>query len=80
MTTNDQKLKETLADVFNLDAHSILDDASQDTIENWDSLNHLKLVLALESTFDVSFSEEQSVEILSLPLIREVLKEHGIQF
>lgn len=80
MTENDKKLKQVLADVFDVEVNSIADDASQDSIEAWDSLNHLKLVLALESAFNVSFSEEQSVEILSLGLIKEVLKEHNVKF
>lgn len=77
---NEQKLKNILANVFNVSSSSIDDNASVDTIENWDSLNHLKLVLALEQEFDVSFSEEQSVEILNLPLIKLTLQEHGVAF
>ena len=46
----------------------------------WDSLKHLNLVLALEEQFGVSLTEEQSVEILSYPLIKAVLGEHGIEF
>ncbi len=80
MSENDKKLKQVLADVFDVEVNTITDEASQDNIESWDSLNHLKLVLALESAFDVSFSEEQSVEILSLGLIKEVLKEHNVKF
>ena len=49
-------------------------------MEQWDSLRHLNLVLALEAEFDISFTEEQTVEILNYPLIRIVLEEHGIAF
>ena len=45
---NEQKLKEIIASVFKVDASSINNETSPDTIENWDSLNHLNLVLALE--------------------------------
>lgn len=77
---NEQKLKNVLANVFNVDASKINDDSSVDTVENWDSLNHLKLVLALEQEFDISFSEEQTVEIMNFPLIKMTLGEHGIKF
>jgi acyl carrier protein len=51
-----------------------------DTVDSWDSLKHLNLVLALEEQFGVSLTEEQSFEILSYPLIKVVLAEHGVAF
>jgi acyl carrier protein len=55
-------------------------DASPDTIENWDSVRHMNLVLALEEEFDFEFTDDQVVEIISYALIKIVLKEHGIEF
>ena len=42
--TNQDKLKQILASVFNITVEEITNDSSPDTIENWDSLNHLNLV------------------------------------
>ena len=75
---NETKLKSVLATVFDVDPASIDDTTSIDTVEKWTSLNHLNLVLALEETFNVSFTEAQTVEMLSYPLIVSVLGEHGI--
>jgi len=80
MSENINKLKKIISTVFELDIASVDDNASVDSIESWDSLSHLKLVLALEQEFNISFSEEQSVEILNLPLIKMTLQEHGINF
>lgn len=80
MSENETRLKGVLADVLKIDASGIGEDTSVDTVESWDSLRHLNLVLALETEFDVSFTEEQTVEILNYPLIRMVLEEHGIAF
>ena len=79
MKIEEKNLKDILARLFHVDAASINDDSSMDTIEKWDSLNHLKLVLALEDEYNVSFTEEESVEILSFALIKEVLQCHGIE-
>lgn len=73
------QLKQVLADVFGVDVSAINDEASVDTIEKWDSLNHLNLVLALEEQFKVSFSEEQIVEMLNYPLVKAVLQEQGVE-
>lgn len=72
------KLKEVMAGVFNISAESITADASPDTIENWDSLRHMNLILALEQEFDVELTDDQVVEILTYPLIKIVLLEHGV--
>lgn len=80
MNPNELKLKQVLADLFDMPAEKVGDDTSPDTVSKWDSVNHLSLVLAIENAFDVSLTEEQSVEILSYPLIKAVLQEHGIKF
>jgi acyl carrier protein len=77
---NDAALKRTLAEVLGVPEASIGEETSMDTVDAWDSLKHLNLVLALEEQFGMSFSEEQSMEILSYPLIKLVLAEHGIAF
>ena len=77
--TNEEKLKKIIGSVFKIDASSINNETSPDTVESWDSLNHLNLVLALEEGFNVSFTEEQTVEILNLELIKISLKEQGVE-
>ena len=80
MTANEAKLKQVLADLFDIPAESVNDGTSPDTVPQWDSVTHLRLVLGLENAFDVSLTEQQSVEILNYPLIKAVLAEHGVRF
>jgi len=75
---NEEKLKKIIGSVFKIDASSVNNETSPDTVESWDSLNHLNLVLALEEGFDVSFTEEQTVEILNFELIKISLQEQGV--
>lgn len=77
---NETKLKKLMSDLFQIEPSEIDDETSVDSVAKWDSLSHLNLVLGLEETFKVTFTEEQSVEILSYPLILVVLQEHGIAF
>jgi len=76
--TNEEKLKKIIGSVFKIDASSVNTETSPDTVESWDSLNHLNLVLALEEGFDVSFTEEQTVEMLNFELIKISLQEQGV--
>ena len=80
MKTSEDDLRQLLADVFGVGVDEITDDASIDTIDPWDSLKHLNMVLALEERFAVSFTEQETVEILNYELIRATLREHGVEF
>lgn len=80
MVYNETELKNVLARVFRISADSITEETAIGTTENWDSLNHLNLVLALEEQFGVSFTDQETVEILSYPLIKLVLAEHNVLF
>lgn len=80
MQERENDLKAVLATVFKVDSTCIDDNTSPDTLEEWDSLKHMMLVLALEDRFNVSLTDEQTVEIANYPLIKAVLAEHGIEF
>jgi len=80
MIDNETLLKNTVAGVLCVNPDDINDDSSMDNLHEWDSVKHLNLVLAIEEVFGVSMTEEQSLEMLSFPLIKLVLSEHNIIF
>lgn len=69
------KVKDVMAAVLEVDASEIDDDASMDTIESWDSLRQMRLVLALEDEFGVSFPDEDAANATSFKLLTLVLHE-----
>ena len=69
------KLKKIFAVVFNLELNTIKDDASPDNILNWDSLNHMNLIVSLEEEFNIRFTDEEIGEMLNLDLIEITIKE-----
>ena len=72
-----KKILKIVSQVLEVSLEQLNGESSPDTIENWDSLKYMNLVLALEEEFDVSFSDEEIVEMLSVEIIVEVLKEKG---
>lgn len=72
---NEETLKQVMATLLNVDAAVIGPDASMDTIESWDSLRHMNLVLALEEEFKVSIPDEDAGNITSYKLIKLVLED-----
>ena len=80
MPSNEDRLKRVMSDVLNIGSSNIDNNTSVDTVDGWDSLRHLNLVLAIEQEFDISFTEEQTIEILNYPLIKIILEEHHLSF
>lgn len=70
-----EKLKNVVATVLNVDVSRIDSNASSDTIESWDSLRHMNLVLALEDEFGVSLPDEEAANATSYPLLVLVLQD-----
>lgn len=64
-----QKITEVMAQILGITPGEINADSSMDTIEAWDSLKHMKLVIALEQELGVEFDDEEVVELLSFRLI-----------
>ncbi|GBO52283.1 hypothetical protein APA_5373 [Pseudanabaena sp. lw0831] len=71
----DKRIKQVMAAVFEVEADSISEDASPDTIEIWDSLHHMNLVVALEEEFTVVFDDEQIGDLLNYKLIKIAISE-----
>jgi acyl carrier protein len=73
------RLCQMIAGVLGVTASELSDTSSPDTIAAWDSLNHLNLVMALESEFGVSLSPEDALEMRTVGLMREILRRNGVE-
>jgi acyl carrier protein len=69
------KIKQVMSAVFEIPLESIAEDASSDNIENWDSLRHLNLILALEEEFGVSIPDEEVGNLVNYKLIQLVIND-----
>ena len=67
-------VRRVMADIFELDPRAISDSAEMGSPEQWDSGNHVRLVLALEEEFGVSFEVS---EIEAMTSFRAVVSTLG---
>ena len=74
----EDRIKNVMSAVFEIPEGIIQDDSSPDTIESWDSLKHMNLIIALEEEFDCKFSDSETIELLNFKLISTILSEHSI--
>lgn len=75
----DEKLKQIMSNIFEIKEDEITDESSTDTIENWDSLNHLNLILAIEEQFGISITEDEMIEMASFAEIKRILRDKGLR-
>jgi acyl carrier protein len=68
-------LRDVMSAVFAVPTEVITPDSSMDTIEGWDSLKHMNLVIALEDEFGVSIPDEDAADITSYDLVKVVLED-----
>jgi len=65
------KLQSVFIDVFDDEDLTISNSMSSDDIEDWDSLNHIVLVLSIEKCFDIRF---MTGEVQSLNDVGDMIK------
>ena len=72
---DENALRHVMGTVLEVPADTVGPTTDMDTVENWDSLRHLTLVLALEQEFGVQIDDEDAGSITSYPLIKLVLED-----
>ena len=70
-----ERVRLIMASVFGVEISSLEDNASPESIETWDSMGQLTLIMALEQEFEVEFTERQSASLRSLSLVVSTVAE-----
>ncbi|MBD5114297.1 MAG: acyl carrier protein [Ruminococcaceae bacterium] len=72
-----KRLNEVFRDVFDDDSIEVSGDTTADDIEDWDSLNHITLIDAVESEFGVRFTMGEVSGMKNVGEMTEIIKERG---
>ena len=67
----EDRIKNVMSAVFEIPVNKINENASQDTIESWDSLKHMNLICAIENEFEIKFADNEYIEMINLPIIKK---------
>ena len=73
----EKEIKHVFSKILKEKSEKINDKLSMDTNSKWDSLNHLKLIIALEGKFKISFKAKDVPKITSFKLIKLNIKKMG---
>jgi acyl carrier protein len=69
------RVRQVAADVFSLPLERITPETSPQSIENWDSVQHLNLVLALEGELGVRLDPEDIEKMTTIGNIIALVKQ-----
>ena len=69
-----EKVIQVLVNIFQVSPDKISTETTSDNVENWDSMNHINMILSLEQEFGISYDEEQAVSMLSVGEIIDATK------
>jgi acyl carrier protein len=58
-----EKLKHIMASVFDIPVETIQDSSTMDSLDGWDSLKNLTLIMTLEEEFNIELNEDQIVQL-----------------
>lgn len=71
--SNFSKLQEIMATALDLPPDAIREDSTMDDLEEWDSLGHVHIMVALEQTFDLYLDVDDFAELDGVPAILRYL-------
>lgn len=63
------------SDIFGVPATALTATSSSETVESWDSTQHLNFVLALEETFQLQLSPEETEKIHTIGDAANLIEE-----
>ena len=70
-----EKIRNLMSIVLEIDLNKIKDNAEPSSIQSWDSLKHMSLIVALEEEFDIIFTDDELMELLNFELITRIVSE-----
>ena len=69
------RVRQIASDVLGVPLEQMTSQSTPETLENWDSMRHLNMVLALEGAFGVMFVPEEMERMVSIETIAAIVAE-----
>ncbi|HMB84295.1 MAG TPA: acyl carrier protein [Terriglobales bacterium] len=70
-----EQVRNVASDIFGIPADKITAESSPETIDNWDSMQHLNLVLTIEEKFGVQFEPEDIEQMKNIGAVAALVEK-----
>lgn len=72
-----ERLNEVFQDVFDDETITVQDNTTADDIEDWDSLEHINLIVAVEKCFGMKFTMGEVTGMKNVGAMVDIILERG---
>ncbi|HYG87175.1 MAG TPA: acyl carrier protein [Azospirillum sp.] len=73
-----EALKACFVDTFQLDAETNVETLEYQSIGAWDSVGHMQLIAALETTFDIMIDTQDVLDMSSFGKAVEIMRKYDV--
>ncbi|MBR5765683.1 MAG: acyl carrier protein [Lachnospiraceae bacterium] len=74
-----EKVNEIFRDVFDDDTLIITDSTNSDDIEDWDSLEHISLIISMEKEFNMKFDIKEVNKLENVGQMVDMIRDKMMQ-
>jgi acyl carrier protein len=79
MSENEMKLRSAFSQALQLQMSEIHDDIAYEKTKGWDSVAHMALIAAIDSSFDIMMETDDVIDLSSFAKAKEILSKYGVQ-
>lgn len=69
------KVRDILADILDNDSLALTEATTADAVEDWDSINHVKLLIALEKELNIRFASDEIQGLVNVGALIDLLEK-----
>lgn len=71
-------IHELIASSLKIPVSRISDETSMKNTQEWDSLKHMELILAIEQHYKLELTGDEIADMVSVKAIADILKKRGV--
>ncbi|MBO05633.1 MAG: acyl carrier protein [Parcubacteria group bacterium] len=68
-----------MSEKLSIPKEDINDETAYNVAKNWDSINHLAIVSALEDAYGIELDVDEITAMENVKVIKDILTKHGIK-
>ena len=71
----EKRIRGIIREVFEISEDETNEEYSMDNVDLWDSMGHMKLLVALEEDFGMQFNIDEVMEMVKYSRIKEIIED-----
>ena len=74
-----EKVRDVIVGAIHVPETDILEETRMEDVEEWDSLGHVHIMIALEQTFELTLDVEDFLQLDGVPAILALLQSQNVE-